>query len=736
VLRSSFTLRSWLVGGLAFLSLLPPRGNTEKDFEDALQVVERTIASGKGKKAKELLLATIDASRAEPFALYHLTEIQDDLRRATFWAANEKPDPKSLISGELVSWAPSTGQIKLRYHLGSEGSRETREKTLADFAKEGTAWVHPLSFDGPFTIEIKGSSYPAFSDPPRAPVIVVCADWSQSTVVCFGLPPTLTGRNTRYVPARIVRVDGGEPTTEAEAAPFAMPGQPYDVKVVVTGTSVTGTFEDGKGMTAPRTGVPEGRFAFDNFSGITDVLVTGKAEPSWLLNVVDTAVQARWAAFEQSYKPLDDLPQWLREKAFSGIDARVAPEGLLPGNEASNGGDHVRAFLTLMNDRKAQDALDYADRIPADGVADAARAWLRASALDALGRDREALEAYDRVCALDPKFLPARRMKVVLGSSQRSLREAIEDGKSVVADFPRESGPYVDLASLQLLGGRPEDARALIRRAIDAGVPAGTLEEAQHLVTRALKGPLWSKAYEYKSEHYTVASDISQRMCFEAANLLEKFYTKFDLHLRHVPQQEKRVFRVFLFSGRAGYDAYTKDLIGHEKKNTAGLYSRMVKQLLIWNLPDLESMMRTVRHEGFHQYFDRLASETPVWLNEGLAEYYEGSKLVKGAWSDGEIQPQHLETLAKKGLVPLKEFLRIRPAVFYGEETARASYAEAWAFVHFLQSSGPENKKVFDRLLDALIAGTKPSDAIDQVFTAEVLARLEPEFASYVARLH
>ncbi len=611
-----------------------------------------------------------------------------------------------------------------------------REKALADFTKEGTAWVHPLSFDGPFTIEIKGSSYPAFSDPPHAPVIVVCADWSQSTVVCFGLPPTLTGRNTRYVPARILHVEGGEATTEAEAQPFVMPGQPYDVKVVVANGSVTGSFDNNKLLTAPRTGNPEGRFAFDNFSGVTDILVTGKAEPSWLLNVVDSAVQQRWTAFEKDYKPVDDLPEWLRDKAWGGIGATAAKEELLPGSEPSKGSDHVRAFLALMNDRKAQDALEYADKIPADGVGDAARQWLRASALDALGRDREALEAYDKVCALDPKYLPARRMKVVLASNQRSLREAIDDGKGVVADFPRESGPYVDLASLQLLGGRPEDARALVRSAIDAGIPAGTLEEAQHLVTRALKGPLWSKAYEYKSEHYVVASDISQRMCFEAASLLEKFYAKFDLHLRHVPAQEKRVFRVFLFSGRAGYDAYTKDLIGHEKKNTAGLYSRMVKQLLIWNLPDLESMMRPVRHEGFHQYFDRLASDTPVWLNEGLAEYYEGSKLVKGAWSDGEIQAQHVETLAKKGLVPLKEFVRIRPSVFYGEETARASYAEAWALVHFLQSSGPENKKVFDRLLDALIAGTKPGDAIDQVFTPELLARLEPEFASYVTRLH
>jgi tetratricopeptide (TPR) repeat protein len=722
-------------------------GGTEKDFEESLQIVDRTIASGKGKKAKELLLAAIDASQGQPFALYHLTEIQDDLSRATFWSTNEKPDPKTLVSGELMSWSPASGQIKLRYRLGSEAEKPggkskgtgadhgTWTQILGDFTKEGAVWVHPLSFDGPFTIEIKGSSYPAMSDPPRVPFIAVCATWNESTIVSFGLAPARVDRNVRYVPARIVHVEGGESSTLAEEQMNVLPGQPYDVKVVVAASSVTGFLNETKLVTAARSGSFDGRFAFENFPNVSEILVNGKAQPSWLSNVVDTAVQERWSAFEKGYKSVDDLPAWLREKVLGGADAEKKPEDAIPGEDTLKGKERAAAFLDLIKAGKRQEALEFAEKIPAADVSEETRAWLEAFALNALGREREALAAYDKVCALDPKFLPARRMKVVLERGQRSLHEAIEDGKRVVADFPKESGPYVDLANLHLLEGRPEDAEALVRSAIDAGIPAGTLEEAQHLVTRALRGPLWSKAFEYKSEHYTVSSDINQRICFEAASLLEKFYTKFNLHLRHVPPQEKRVFRVFLFSGRAGYDAYTRDLIGQEKKNTAGLYSGLVKQLLIWNLPDFENMMRTIRHEGFHQYLDRLTSDAPVWLNEGLAEYYEGSKLVKGAWSDGEIQGAHLETLAKSGLVPLAEFVHIRPAAFYSEKLVHEAYAEAWAFVHFLLSSGPENKKVFDQLLDLLLAGTKQADAIDQVFTNATLPRLEQEFASYVRRL-
>jgi len=742
-----------LLAALGFLALgampaeprSPLGGGTEKKFEEALRVVDRTIASGKGKRAKELLLATIETSRDQPWALYHLTEIEDNLRRATFWSSMERPDPKDLVSGELLSWSPASGQIKLRYKLRPE-SEDARGKNrgsgaakgpgpLADFTRQGSLWVHPIAFDGPFTIEIQGASYPAFSDPPRAPTIAVCAGWSRSTLVAFGLQAEPSNQGRRHVPARIVQVEGGESTTEAQGDPEIRPGQSYSAKVAVTPSSVTAYVNDDKILAATRSGPLDGRFAFENFPGEIEISVAGKAQPSWLQNLVDTAIQERWTAFEKGYRAVDDLPAWLRGKAAGTGVPSPGAKALLPGKDSSRGLDHVEVFATLIREGNYEAALDCVERIPAGDVAEEVRGWLCAQALSGLGRDRDALDACARVCALDSDFLPARRMKVGLQADVAGLRPAIEDGVRTVADFPKESGPCLDLATLYLLAGRPEEARALVRSAIDAGIPALELQEAGRLVTRALRGPLWSKSYEYKSEHYTIASDISQQVCFEAASLLEKSYTKFNLHLRRVPAQEKRVFRVYLFSGRAGYEAYTRDLVGHAKEGTAGLYYPVVKQLLIWNVPDFENMMRTVRHEGFHQYLDRLVGDAPIWLNEGLAEYYEGSRLVKGSWSDGEVQIGHVELLREKGFLPLREFVRIRPSAFYEPKAVHAAYAQSWALVHFLLNSGAENREVFDRVLDALIAGARPIGAVEKTFTEPVLARLEPEFARYVRQL-
>ena len=254
-------------------------------------------------------------------------------------------------------------------------------------------------------------------------------------------------------------------------------------------------------------------------------------------------------------------------------------------------------------------------------------------------------------------------------------------------DARSRSVPGSDARALE--GGPRTRGRRCGRRS--TGRSAGIVEDAEH--RRAIRGPLVA-VVRVQTQNYVVRSDIDQATCFEAANLLEKFYAKFNVHLRRVPGLEKKSFRVYLFSGQKGYLAYGRDLFGRDKTNTAGLYSPVVKQLLIWNLPDAEQMMRTVRHEGFHQYFDRLVGASPTWLNEGLAEYYEGSKLVKGAWSDGEINGGHMETLAKTELIPLKDFLKIQPGAFYDPRIVEMCYAEAWAFVHYLRTAGGSRKTI------------------------------------------
>jgi hypothetical protein len=225
-------------------------------------------------------------------------------------------------------------------------------------------------------------------------------------------------------------------------------------------------------------------------------------------------------------------------------------------------------------------------------------------------------------------------------------------------------------------------------------------------------------------------------MYFKAATLLEKFYRKYNARLQRIAgAAKKRMFRVFLFSGAEGYNAYMEDLIGGRVPHTNGLYSGTTKQLLIWNLPDTENMLRTIRHEGFHQYLDQVVADAPMWMNEGMAEYFEGSKLVKGSWSDGEMNEDRIETLRDEELTPLKQFLWMPQGAFMDEDRVSMNYAQAWVFVHFLMHGGGDNKKRFEKLFDALVAGESSNDAVDKAFGDADLKQLDGEFSAYVQGL-
>ena len=47
------------------------------------------------------------------------------------------------------------------------------------------------------------------------------------------------------------------------------------------------------------------------------------------------------------------------------------------------------------------------------------------------------------------------------------------------------------------------------------------------------------------------------------------------------------------------------------------MYSPLLKQLLIWNTPDSDRMIRTARHEGFHQYLDARMADRRVGSTRG-----------------------------------------------------------------------------------------------------------------------
>ncbi len=144
-------------------------------------------------------------------------------------------------------------------------------------------------------------------------------------------------------------------------------------------------------------------------------------------------------------------------------------------------------------------------------------------------------------------------------------------------------------------------------------------------------------------------------------------------------------------------------------------------------------MLQTARHEGFHQYLDRIVPNAPIWFNEGLAVYYENARVVRGKWVDGNLHANYLARV-KSRLVPLEEFLKMRQPAFMKD--AAQHYGQAWAFIHFLRHSKYGRKtKLFDRFWKAFQAHPSYPRALKQALGETSINEVETRFAAYVTRL-
>lgn len=135
-----------------------------------------------------------------------------------------------------------------------------------------------------------------------------------------------------------------------------------------------------------------------------------------------------------------------------------------------------------------------------------------------------------------------------------------------------------------------------------------------------------------------------------------------------------------------------------------------------------------LRHECTHGLLHATLGEVPLWLDEGLAEYFEVDPD-----DPNHINKEHAKRLAlaiQNGWRPDLDRLATLETV---GEMQRADYQEAWAWVHFLLHESPTGR---DILLDTL-HGLR--DRNDQPSLAEAVRERMPSaplrMTSYVTGL-
>ncbi len=148
-----------------------------------------------------------------------------------------------------------------------------------------------------------------------------------------------------------------------------------------------------------------------------------------------------------------------------------------------------------------------------------------------------------------------------------------------------------------------------------------------------------------------------------------------------------------------------------------------------------EESMRVVFHEYAHLIVANVARNIPVWLNEGLAEYYSTYRVESGGRGAvlGAAIPSHLALLNDESPMPLAELLAVAPdSPLYNEGSRRSVfYAQSWALAHMLQLGEPRRMPELGQFLSLVGQGVPAGDAWARAFGAEPIER---DLGSYVRR--
>jgi tetratricopeptide (TPR) repeat protein len=134
------------------------------------------------------------------------------------------------------------------------------------------------------------------------------------------------------------------------------------------------------------------------------------------------------------------------------------------------------------------------------------------------------------------------------------------------------------------------------------------------------------------------------------------------------------------------------------------------------------------QHEFTHALLEASLPELPLWLNEGLAEYWSTFRADGGKAIAGTPVQDHLEWLQRNDLMPLDRLFAITQASpDYHEGDRRGTfYAQSWALVHLLLSTAEDLSR-----LDRCLVAFRDGEAFDAAFARE----FGPE-SGLRARLH
>jgi tetratricopeptide (TPR) repeat protein len=194
---------------------------------------------------------------------------------------------------------------------------------------------------------------------------------------------------------------------------------------------------------------------------------------------------------------------------------------------------------------------------------------------------------------------------------------------------------------------------------------------------------------EVRSPNFTVISNGGEK---EARRIVDQFEQFREVFHNSFPKLRVDLGKPLIIFAVKNEDSLKLLLPGYwevkGRVHPAGIYAQGEERHFVALRTNLEgdNPYEVVYHEYTHAIMSLNFRGLPVWLGEGLAEFFGNSAIHDKDVEIGKISPYHLRVLHQKRLIPIDALLQAdTQSPYYNEENhASVFYAESWAIVHYL----------------------------------------------------
>jgi tetratricopeptide (TPR) repeat protein len=209
---------------------------------------------------------------------------------------------------------------------------------------------------------------------------------------------------------------------------------------------------------------------------------------------------------------------------------------------------------------------------------------------------------------------------------------------------------------------------------------------------------------EVKAEEFVIFSNAGKGKTEEIAGHLLRFRAALAKASR-LPVRSPLPISVYAFKSTSSFAPYRDLVLGRRAKGVAGIFVRAADgPLILFDASGRWSAEHVIYHELTHSFMGNEGRPLPLWLTEGVADFYAAFDVEAGSVRIG-LPTGQIALLREREWLPLGEVLSAdgTSPLYTDPKKASLFYAESWAMVHYLYADCPARRgqlAAYLRLLD------------------------------------